>query len=214
MADKTLNINPYVTFEPGLMNIIMQVRDNTLYIKLFPAANDDIQTLKIGTSSGTGFAISPNGYIATNHHVIEGGSSISVRGINGDFSKQYSAKVITEDKKNDLAIIKIDDENFTSLGIPPYLIKGKTSEVGTSIFVLGYPLRSSMGDEIKLTNGIISSKSGFQGDITTYQISAPIQPGNSGGPLFKSNGELIGIVNAKHTRVLKMHLTPLRQPIC
>ncbi len=56
-----------------------------------------------------------------------------------------------------------------------------------------------MGDEIKLTNGIISSKSGFQGDVTSYQISAPIQPGNSGGPLFDSNGNVVGIVNAKLT---------------
>ena len=70
--------------------------------------------------------------------------------------------------------------------------------MGSSIFVLGYPLRATMGDEIKLTNGIISSKSGFQGDITTYQISAPAQPGNSGGPLFDKNGNIIGIINAKH----------------
>ena len=55
-----------------------------------------------------------------------------------------------------------------------------------------------MGDEIKLTTGVISSKSGFQGDVSLYQISAPIQPGNSGGPLFDGQGNLIGIVNAKH----------------
>jgi S1-C subfamily serine protease len=55
-----------------------------------------------------------------------------------------------------------------------------------------------MGDEIKLTNGIVSSRTGFQGDITSYQISAPVQPGNSGGPLFDSQGNLIGIINAKH----------------
>lgn len=55
-----------------------------------------------------------------------------------------------------------------------------------------------MGDEIKLTNGIISSKTGFQGDVTSYQISAPVQPGNSGGPLFDSQGYLIGVINAKH----------------
>jgi len=54
-----------------------------------------------------------------------------------------------------------------------------------------------MGDEIKLTDGIISSKSGFKGDITSYQISAPIQPGNSGGPLFDKKGNLVGVVNAK-----------------
>ena len=55
-----------------------------------------------------------------------------------------------------------------------------------------------MGDEIKLTNGIISSRTGFQGDITSYQISAPVQPGNSGGPVFDSQGNIIGIINAKH----------------
>lgn len=56
-----------------------------------------------------------------------------------------------------------------------------------------------MGDEIKLTTGVISSKTGFQGDVTLYQISAPIQPGNSGGPLFDKKGNVIGIVSAKHT---------------
>lgn len=55
-----------------------------------------------------------------------------------------------------------------------------------------------MGDEIKLSTGVISSKTGFQGDVSLYQIFAPIQPGNSGGPLFYGNGNLIGIVNAKH----------------
>jgi S1-C subfamily serine protease len=55
-----------------------------------------------------------------------------------------------------------------------------------------------MGDEVKLTNGIVSSKTGFQGDVTSYQISAPVQPGNSGGPLFNNKGQLIGIINAKH----------------
>ena len=55
-----------------------------------------------------------------------------------------------------------------------------------------------MGDEVKLTNGIISSKTGFQGDITTYQVSVPVQPGNSGGPLFDSNGNVIGIISSKH----------------
>jgi S1-C subfamily serine protease len=70
--------------------------------------------------------------------------------------------------------------------------------VGESVFVLGYPLTATMGTEIKLTNGIISAKTGFQGDITAYQISVPIQPGNSGAPLFDDQGNLIGIVNAKH----------------
>ena len=53
-----------------------------------------------------------------------------------------------------------------------------------------------LGEEVKVTDGIISSKSGFGGDITSYQISAPIQPGNSGGPLFDANGNLVGITSS------------------
>ena len=61
---------------------------------------------------------------------------------------------------------------------------------------MGFPLTTFLGDEVKITDGIISSKSGYNGDIVTYQISAPIQPGNSGGPLFDKNGNLVGITNA------------------
>lgn len=198
MGNKQINKDPYITFEQGLMNLVMQDRDKTLYIKLFPTSGDNITSTISGPASGSGFAVSSDGLIVTNHHVINGAKTIKIRGINGDFSKSYNAKIIIEDKNNDLALIKIDDPNFTTLGIIPFVINGKTIDVGNSIFVLGYPLRATMGDEIKLTNGIISSKSGFQGDVTSYQISAPIQPGNSGGPLFDEKGNLIGIVNAKH----------------
>ncbi len=149
--------------------------------------------------SGTCFALSSNGYLATCYHLIEGASAIQIKGINGNFDKKYTAKVVSYDRNNDLAILKIDDTNFTTLGNVPYSISSKTTDVGENCYVLGYPLRADMGDEIKLTNGLISSKSGFQGDITSYQISAAAQPGNSGGPLFDKNGNLIGIVNAKLT---------------
>jgi S1-C subfamily serine protease len=61
---------------------------------------------------------------------------------------------------------------------------------------MGYPILTDLGDEIKITDGIISSKTGYQGDVATYQISAPIQPGNSGGPLFDKSGMLVGITSA------------------
>lgn len=165
------------------------------WIKISPQAQD---YSKSQPASGTGFAISSNGIIVTNYHVIEGAKTIKVRGINSDFNKTYKAKVLVSDKNNDLALIQIDDYGFTSLGTIPYTIKTGLAGVGENIFVLGYPLRATMGDEIKLTNGIVSSRTGFQGDITSYQISAPVQPGNSGGPLFDSQGNLIGIINAKH----------------
>ena len=148
--------------------------------------------------SGTGFGISSDGIIVTNYHIIDGANSIYVRGINFDFTKTYKAKVLISDKSNDLSLIQIEDDEFKFLDTIPYVIKTNLAGVGENIFVLGYPLRATMGDEIKLTNGIISSRTGFQGDVTSYQISAPVQPGSSGGPLFDNQGNLIGIVSAKH----------------
>jgi S1-C subfamily serine protease len=200
MADKSENNNYYLTFENGLFNLLSDDNEKNLYIKMFPSATYNIaNSPSEGVSSGTGYAISSNGYIVTNHHVTNGANSIKIRGINGDFSKTYTAKVIIEDKNNDLSIIKIEDQSFSSLGTIPYIIANRSPDVGSSVFVLGYPLRATMGDEVKLTNGIISSKSGFQGDVTSYQITAPVQPGNSGGPLFDEKGNIIGIINAKHT---------------
>lgn len=157
------------------------------------------QTKRVGRS-GTGFAINATGYIVTNNHVVTDGNNITIKGIDGNFSKDYSAKVILTDTNNDLAIIKIDDSEFSGCGTIPYSIQSKMIDVGNSIFVLGYPLRAAMGDEVKLTNGIISSKTGFKGDVSTYQISAPVQPGNSGGPMFDGKGNIVGIVNAKFER--------------
>jgi S1-C subfamily serine protease/uncharacterized protein YgiM (DUF1202 family) len=200
MGDKSLNSDYYITFENHSYFTLLNSGDKTMYLKLYPTADDNIgqNTNKTEKSSGTGYAISSNGYIVTNHHVTSGSTSIKIRGVNGDFSKTYTAKVVIEDKNNDLSIIKIDDPSFTSLGTIPYIIANRASDVGSSVFVLGYPLRATMGDEVKLTNGIISSKSGFQGDVTSYQITAPVQPGNSGGPLFDDKGNIIGIINAKH----------------
>lgn len=199
MGDKSINENLYITFEDALMKIIWtDGSPEQLYIKLYPTSSTSKKANGIA-SSGTGFALTSNGYIVTNYHVVDGATSIAVKGVNGNFSTSYKAKVVVSDKNNDLAIIQIEDNAFTNISKIPYTIKSSSSDVGENVFVLGYPLRASMGDEIKLTNGIVSSKTGFQGDITSYQISAPVQPGNSGGPLFDKFGNLIGVINAKHT---------------
>ena len=145
--------------------------------------------------SGTGFALN-QGYIVTNYHVVEGANTIKVKGIKGDFNTEYNAKVITTDKVNDITIIKIEDERFTSFGTIPYKIKKSMSEVGESVWALGYPMTTVMGEEIKFTDGKISSRTGVQGDLSMYQISVPIQPGNSGGPLFDNYGNIVGITSA------------------
>ncbi len=200
MVDKEPTQRYTIVFETGLLKLLTtSLAGNEIYLKTYPTKQDfSTPANENKLVSGTGFAISSTGIIVTNYHVIDGAKSVKVRGVNSEFAKTLNAKIVIADKNNDLALIQIDDASFTSIGKIPYTIKTTLSGVGENIFVLGYPLRATMGDEIKLTNGIISSKTGFQGDITSYQISAPIQPGNSGGPLFDSQGSLIGIVNAKH----------------
>lgn len=147
--------------------------------------------------TGTGWAIG-SGYLVTNYHVVEDAGSISIKGVKGNFSIGYSAQVVATDRVNDIAVLKINDSQFKGYGTVPYGISSRMADVGEDIFVLGYPLTQTMGEEIKLTNGIISSRTGFQGDVANYQMSAPIQPGNSGGPMFDSKGNVIGIVCAHH----------------
>lgn len=144
--------------------------------------------------NGSGIIISKSGYIITNNHVIENANQIEVEFILNDEVKNFKAEVVQVDKTNDLALIKIFDDNFNGVDEIPYNLKTTSSDVGTKVYAFGYPMALSiMGKEIKVTDGIISSKTGFDGNITTYQITAPIQGGNSGGPLFDEIGNLIGI---------------------
>lgn len=187
-----------VNFDGRSMEIV--VEDTKMhFVKMYPTATAPIGNSQNLRSSGTGFFLTNNGYIVTNNHVVEKAKSIRVSGINGDYTKSYIAKVEVVDSQNDLAIIKINDASFRGISSIPYAIKTNTASIGEDCFVLGYPLISTMGLDIKLTNGIISSRTGFQGNVSEYQISAPIQPGNSGGPLFDKDGNVIGVVCAKHT---------------
>lgn len=196
MGDKSSRDDVYVGFENSTMKVIFSHMPESNYIKLYPTYDDEVRNNVF--LSGTGFALSRNGYIATNYHVIEGHSAITVRGVQGDFTKSFEAELVAKDVNNDLAILRINDLGFTSLGNLPYKLSTMTTDIGASVFTLGYPLRSTMGDDVKLTNGIISSKTGYQGDVTSYQSTVPVQPGNSGGPMFDSDGNIVGIVNAKH----------------
>lgn len=199
LGNKSITEDIYITFEPGFMKLIWTAdRMEQLYIKLYPTSQERSNSNTSQIRTGTGFAISPDGYVATSQHVINNAKDISVRGINGDFNKRIKAEIAVQDVKNDLAILKLKDVDSISIGNPPFTISNSPSEVGSSVFTLGYPLLQTMGEEVKVTNGIISSKTGFQGDITTYQLSVPVQPGNSGGPLFNADGSLIGVLSAKH----------------
>jgi S1-C subfamily serine protease len=144
--------------------------------------------------NGSGFFISQKGYLVTNYHVIEEASVIDIQiNYNGE-SKIFPTKIVMKDKVNDLAILKVDSKDFKLDKEIPYTINFDLKDVGTEVFTLGYPMIDIMGSEVKFTDGKISSKSGLDGDIRTYQITTPIQPGNSGGPLFNYDGDVVGII--------------------
>jgi S1-C subfamily serine protease/antitoxin component YwqK of YwqJK toxin-antitoxin module len=173
--------------------IVKQDLENNLVADNFP--NSDYGNWK---GNGTGFFISKDGYLATNYHVVAEATEIEIEFIRNGQKQNYKAKVIQSDKQNDLAVLKIDDNSFIPFSLIPYNFQTSLTDVGSNVFALGYPLALSvMGTEIKFTDGKISSKTGFQGDIATYQMTTPIQPGNSGGPLFDFDGNLIGINSAK-----------------
>jgi len=139
-------------------------------------------------ASGTGFFLSENGYIATNFHVVSGAKKISVRTANGEMG----AVMVIADQVNDVAVIKAP-----VLGKP--LPIGDVSAVvaGTPVYTVGFPNPVVQGFEPKLTKGDINSTTGSKDDPRMFQISVPVQPGNSGGPLLNERGTVIGIITAQ-----------------
>lgn len=201
LGDKT----PYETFgvleNESLLSIEFKDQNGQKkqdkFIKMYPVVdNEKVTSKKRYSASGSGFFLSTNGLIATNAHVIEGAKNIEINLSNelGNFT--YKAKLVLIDSKNDVAIIKVDDDKFKELNSLPYGITEK-AEIGEKAFTIGYPLNDIMGTNYKVTDGIISATSGIADDVRYYQISVPLQPGNSGGPLFNKEGNIIGITSAK-----------------
>lgn len=146
--------------------------------------------------NGSGFFLNSNGYIATNYHVVEGTTTLQANFTRNGKTESYPASIVVTDPQNDLAIIKIDDKSFSGSAPLPYGLMTRTKDTGSEVFAMGYPMADVMGSEVKFTDGKISSKSGIGGDVRVYQISVPIQPGNSGGPLFDMDGNVVGITSS------------------
>lgn len=197
MANKAMS-SAYISFKGATMNLHVDDNDsNSIFIKMTSNSHSENASNYSEKWSGTGFALK-DGYILTNYHVVEEASTINIYGIGGNFTNGIKATLIGSDKYNDLALLKLSGNVPTSFNTIPYGFKSKIADVGEDVYVLGFPLTATMGEEVKLTNGIISAKTGFDGDVSQYQISVPIQPGNSGGPLIDYNGNVIGVICAKH----------------
>ena len=145
-----------------------------------------------GLSTGTGFILAPSNYVATNYHVIEDAQRIelSIPGY-----AVTTATVVIRDAINDLAILRPDRLESVGTSLPAVLFADPARvRIGQDTLTLGYPLGSLMGSTVRLSTGTINSLYGMYDDPRVYQISNPIQPGNSGSPLFDRDGQLIGIV--------------------
>lgn len=142
-------------------------------------------------SGGSAFLIDPKGYLITNAHVLQGSKTIVIN----NKGQEFKARIALVDQTKDLAILKIDDADFKPYASLPYSIRKGASSLGEEIFTLGYPR-----NDIVYNMGYLSARTGFEGDTSTYQISLSANPGNSGGPVFNKNGEVIGVVSARQTQ--------------
>jgi S1-C subfamily serine protease len=141
---------------------------------------------EVYSKSGSGFFVTDVGDIVTNEHVVSRCKKIEIQ------PSGLEAKLIDKDSKYDLALIRID-KNSDSVA----KIRVNTPVLGEQVIVAGYPYKGLLSSGIKITSGIVSSLAGLQNDEKLIQITAPIQPGNSGGPLIDQYGNIIGVIVSK-----------------
>ncbi|QAU49886.1 S1C family serine protease [Bradyrhizobium guangzhouense] len=140
---------------------------------------------------GTGFVVSAAGHIVTNNHVIDGCSELK-----GNLTGEAAMvlRVVSADANNDLALLQ---PSSTATFKDFARIRDRSFHSGDSVVAIGFPYHGLLTSDFTVTTGIVSSLSGMRNDTRFLQISAPVQPGNSGGPLFDTSGQIVGVVTAK-----------------
>jgi S1-C subfamily serine protease len=159
---------------------------NSLNAKFNEAKNTKGAAEPAAKIGGTGFLIDGKGYLVTSAHVVRNASSVIVQNNKG---QEFNTKIIHIDPNADLAILKIDDQDFKPISSLPYGISKSGIDLGEPIFTLGYPR-----DEIVYGEGYMSAITGFEGDTLACQIAVAANPGNSGGPVLDKNGDVIGVL--------------------
>ena len=173
-------------------DIVKKTADSVVEIATEGITTGSFARQYVTKGAGSGVIISSDGYIVTNHHVIDGANTIKVTLRDG--TSNYDATLIGSDEDNDIALLKIDAEGLT----PATFGDSSSLAVGDYVVAIGNPLGTLGGT---VTDGIISALAREvtieDKSMTLLQTNAQISPGNSGGGLFNAKGELIGIVNAK-----------------
>ena len=151
-------------------------------------------------ASGSGAIISADGDILTNAHVVNGCAQITVRYVSGTSA---NALLVARDERNDLAVIR---SKATSSPVAVFR-EGISIRAGDAVVALGHPLSGLLSTAASVSVGNVSALAGLRDDSRYLQISAPVQPGNSGGPLLDASGHLVGIVTSKLNAALVGRVT-------
>ncbi|MGU3539133.1 S1C family serine protease [Methylobacterium sp. A54F] len=139
-------------------------------------------------SQGTGFYVSQRGHVMTNHHVIEGCGAITVSHVG---APPIRARLVASDAANDLAVLSTD---ASPPAVPPLAIRAR---VGEAVFAYGFPLNGILATSGNFTMGNVTATAGLADDTSRIQVSVPVQPGNSGGPLVDQYGNVVGVIVSK-----------------
>ena len=195
-----LNLSQTAQVLPALANCVVSVKKNGIVnagefavAAATPATapgQPNSGASKPASKSGTGFVISTAGHVVTNQHVVEG----CVGDIKGNLSGEapVNLRLVSSDETNDLALLQAPNP-FKEVAT----IRDKGIRPGDSVVAIGYPYHGLLTSDFTVTTGIVSSLSGIHNDTRYLQISAAVQPGNSGGPLLDTGGEIVGMVAAK-----------------
>lgn len=197
------NLNQTAQLLPSLLNCVVSVKKNGVSnagefavaaTKPAPAAAPPPNAAppkqsKSVTQTGTGFVISSNGHVVTNHHVIDGCGEVT-----GNLSGEAPVKLrlVSSDETNDLALLQAPSP-FKEVAV----IRANSVQTGDGVIAIGYPYHGLLTSDFTVTTGIVSSLSGLRNNTRFLQISAAVQPGNSGGPLLDFGGRLVGVVAGK-----------------
>jgi S1-C subfamily serine protease len=202
------NLNQTAQLLPSLLNCVVSVKKNGVSnagefavaaTKPAPAAAPSPNAApanaapskpsKSVTQTGTGFVISSNGHVVTNQHVIDGCGEIT-----GNLSGEAPLKLrlVSSDETNDLALLQAPSP-FKEVAV----IRANSVQTGDGVVAIGYPYHGLLTSDFTVTTGIVSSLSGLFNDTRHLQISAAVQPGNSGGPLLDFTAAVVGVVAGK-----------------
>jgi S1-C subfamily serine protease len=207
-ADAVLITNisdhPFGGLHPAyLTNPILEIVAVAIRYAPLPSSEvrrEAVEEGRVVVAAATGFAISNAGHILTNAHVVRGCSDIRVTSPSGDMGP---TSIIAIDSVNDLALLRVspaprDIAVFRG---------GRGLRQGDTILAVGFPLRSVLASQTKLSTGTVTALAGPHDDARYLQISAPIQPGNSGGPLLDTSGNVVGVIVSTLDAVRVVQLT-------